>query len=140
MKLKTEKGMTLVELLAVLALTGLLLAVIMQFFMVNLNGMNYQNVRAQLQRETTTMIEQLNTETYSAVNALIEENGQKITFCQLDNEKIEFSRDQNQLLKNTIVIAKNLKNITFSFDENEPNIIDVELNLETLNGRHMVEY
>ncbi|MGL4973272.1 MAG: PilW family protein [Culicoidibacterales bacterium] len=140
MQLKTEKGITLVELLAILALTGLLLSVIMQFFMVNLNGMNHQNVRAQLQREVTMIVEKLNQETYGATKVAIGENQQSLQVCQLDGQQTIFVQVDDKLMQDSHQLARYLQNVQFTFDSTEANMIVVELNLAMPNGRHTVEY
>ncbi|MGL6228834.1 MAG: PilW family protein [Culicoidibacterales bacterium] len=140
MQLKTEKGITLVELLAILALTGLLLSVIMQFFMVNLNGMNHQNVRAQLQREVTMIVEKLNQETYGAMKVAIGENQQSLQVCQLDGQQTIFAQVGDKLMQDSHQLARYLQNVQFTFDSTEANMIVVELNLAMPNGRHTVEY
>lgn len=140
MQLKTEKGITLVELLAILALTGVLLSVSMQFFMVNLNGMNHQNVRAQLQREVTMMIEVLNRETYSATNIVIDDSGENVVICQLDGQKTRFSLEENKFMQNNNQVASHLETLSFSTNEDEPNLLKVKLGLEMPNGRNSVNY
>ncbi|MGL6227907.1 MAG: PilW family protein, partial [Culicoidibacterales bacterium] len=113
MQLKTEKGSTLVELLAILALTGLLLSVIMQFFMVNLNGMNHQNVRAKLQREVMMIVEKLNQEIYGATKVAIGENQQSLQVCQLDGQQTIFVQVDDKLMQDSHQLARYLQNVQF---------------------------
>lgn len=137
MRLHNQKGMTLVELLAVLVLTSIVIAATLQFFSVNLQSMNHQKTRVELQREATVMLSALQKQLYGAKMITISDTDpQTLTICQTNNTAVTFSLVDQQLQLENNFIANNLRN--WQLKTPEANVLEVQLNLASPNGRYDV--
>lgn len=139
MRLHNQKGITLVELLAVLVLTSLVIAATMQFFSVNLQSMNHQKTRVELQREATVMFSALQKQLYGAKMVTISETEpQTLTICQADDTTVTFSIVDQQLQLENNYIANSLHH--WQLEKPEANVLEVQLELASPNGRYDVSF
>ncbi len=139
MRLHNQKGITLVELLAVLVLTSVVIAATMQFFSVNLQSMNHQKTRVELQREATTMLTALQKQLYGAKMVTISgSNPKTLTICQANDASVSFSVIDQQLYLEDQLIGRNLH--TWDLQTPEANVLEVQLDLTSPNGRYDVTF
>lgn len=132
---KNQKGITLVELLAVLAISSLVMGLVMQFFFVNFNSINYQQVSTELQREAAITFEVLQKYGYSAKNIEYIEN-ESITFC--DTEKITtFTIEDGELKQNKRTIARAIQEIDIT---QAGDLVTFNITFARPNGKNPVTY
>ncbi|MGL5916447.1 MAG: PilW family protein [Culicoidibacterales bacterium] len=124
-----QKGITLVELLATLAITGLVTTLIFQLLAINTTGMQNNQVKAQLQRDTAIAFETVQDLAYSASGIAANEDNTIIQFCYADT-------DQTKQIKLTEVV-RSLEEIEFMPEANQ---FKLTLNFKARNGRHDVTY
>lgn len=135
---KNQKGITLVELLAVVALTGLLTTAIFQMLSVNTTSMNYSQVKTQLQREAAIAFESLQNAAYDAQNVSVVqgESNTQVKICTTGEPNV-IDISNKLLTMNEIIIAREIKQATVAVDRD---IMTIDLVLSRMNGKHEVEY
>lgn len=136
--MNNQKGVTLVELLAVVALSGVIVSVLMQFFFVNTQSMNYQQVQTQLQRETTQLFTQLNKVSYGASQYQFSDAEQQLTLCYDAQPKQVVQLSAGNFLIGDQVVSQAVTQ--WQITPLAANVLEVALTLQAPNGRNVVTY
>lgn len=124
-----KKGVTLVELIIVVALVGIVLGVTQTYFLKGFDFLNINQARLETQRDARTCINMIRTELQkaSATSIIIDrENSSQppwslLEFVNMDNERIRFYQSGTDLYMNNItdgnlkLIAENVRQATFSY-------------------------
>lgn len=135
--IKNEKGITLVELLAALALTSIVIMLVSQFFFVHLDSMNHQQVRADLQREASNVFQKFQQLGYNAQNIVFEEDGSlPIKFCNSSGSTM-LNLSETELVQGTTIIARSIESLTV---KQSGALLEVTVELERYNRKFPVNY